>query len=109
MKRKASYVLIALVMLAGLRANAQQLSEINITKGHIGVPFSSLSNDSDSCANALDNVVFDEQNGLSHVGAFDTMQWYIRHCYPNANAGDAWGGYEGSWADTLMFPGMRDS
>jgi len=109
MKRKASYILIALVMLAGLRANAQQLSEININKGHFGVPFPLLSNDSDSCANTFDAVYLWEQNQENYGSCYDTMQWYIRHCYQNANAGETWGAYNDSWSAVLNFPGERDS
>ncbi len=71
-------------------------------------PLSILSN-TDSCSNAFGAVFQWEQNLYNLDSAYDTMQWYIRHCYPNAEASQTWGAYQGSWGDTLNYPGIRDS
>lgn len=89
MKKTQSILFIAVFLLVGQRARAQ----IN----------------TDSCANAFNSVYLWEQNLENYGPAFDTMQWYIRHCYPNANADQTWSAYNGSWGDTLNYLGMRDS
>ena len=81
----------------------------DVTKGKGKMPLSLLSIDTDSCANAFGNVFLWEQNGYNVDSSFITMEWYIRHCYPNANAAQTWGALNDAWGDTLNYPGMRDS
>jgi hypothetical protein len=81
---------------------------VDLTKGKGTQPQSILSN-TDSCGNAFGAVFLWEQNYENYDSAYDTMQWYIRHCYPNANAGQTWGAYNDSWSAVLNIPGGRDS
>ncbi len=77
-------------------------------KGKGEQPLSMLSN-TDSCGNAFGAVFLWEQNQEYYDSMYDTMQWYIRHCYPLANAAQTWGAYNDSWSAVLNTPGGRDS
>ena len=63
----------------------------------------------DSCGSAFGAAFLWEQNSRNLEKAFDTMQWYIRHCYPKANPSQTWGAYQNSWDSNLYVPGVRDS
>ncbi len=65
--------------------------------------------DTDSCANAFGAVYLWEQNYENYAPAYDTMQWYIRHCYQNADAGHTWGAYNQSWDTVVWTQAGRDS
>jgi hypothetical protein len=88
-KKISSIFLIAVFLLIGQRSRAQS----NV----------------DSCGNAFGAVFLWEQNMENLGQAYDTMQWYIRHCYVNANAGQTWGGYNGSWNTEVQTQAGRDS
>jgi hypothetical protein len=63
----------------------------------------------DSCGNAFGAVFLWEQNNENYGLAYDTMQWYIRHCYQNANAAQTWSAYNDSWYIVPTAAAGRDS
>ncbi|HEY3875903.1 MAG TPA: T9SS type A sorting domain-containing protein [Candidatus Kapabacteria bacterium] len=69
----------------------------------------SIQTNQDSCSLALDFAGYAEVNGILFDSAYDTMQWYIKHCYKTANASSTWGAYQNSWSAVLYYPGGRDS
>ena len=89
MKKTLSIIFTALFLFVGQRARAQVVT--------------------DSCANAFNSVYLWEQNNENYGPAYDTMQWYIRHCYPDANAGQTWGAYNDSWGTVVQTQVGRDS
>ncbi len=67
----------------------------DITKGKSAQVLSSVSSDTDSCANAIDAAYNWEQNGINPGPTYDTMKWYISHCYNNPS-GETWNVFGGS-------------
>lgn len=65
--------------------------------------------DLDSCHIALNYAIFQGRNFGNMRLAYDTMQWYIRHCYKTADPSYAWGGYKGTWDQVVNTPAGRDS
>ena len=66
-------------------------SGLDFTKKGIGVkPLSALV--ADSCGNAINAAGYDEVNSVNYGPAYDTMKWYISHCYKNAIDG-TWGAF----------------
>jgi hypothetical protein len=51
----------------------------------------------DSCQNAFNAAAYWNQNTTNPGGAYDTMKWYITHCYQTANADDTWGTFGDSF------------
>jgi hypothetical protein len=58
-------------------------------------PLSTL--DADSCGDAFSAAYNWDQNTTNPGGAYDTMKWYITHCYQIANAGETWGTFGDSF------------
>ena len=109
MKKISFILIISTACLIGQCAYGQQLGLLEIGKDNGVKSLSLLSSDTDSCGNAFGAVFLWEQNLENFTQAYDTMQWYIRHCYANANASQTWSAYNGSWNTEVQTQAGSDS
>ena len=70
---------------------------------------SSPSIDTTSCGNAYEAAYVWDENTINPGAAYDTMKWYITHCYQIANAGETWGNFGDSFDSVGQSPAGRDS
>src|ERR1035437_7327996 len=104
MKFKSPLLLIAFVLVAGQRANGQQLIATEITNG--AKPMSVLA-DTDTCSVTFPNWVAENNSIGQYKVDYDTMRyWYIPHCYTIAEASQTAGALSGSALLGVALPNL---
>lgn len=63
----------------------------------------------DSCTNAIEAAYGWEQNYISNDIVYDTVTWFMNHCYKYASASETWGAFGGSLDSMGRSQAGRDS